>query len=112
MSEWREEGDHVRMLGAVDSLMGRGGDGSGEWQQLLGPIVCSGRGQLCLCLQVLCSEMILDNWEIISGTVAYSSTSNIGNLFREWNKISGYCLEGNVMANNTIYFMRSLTFLL
>lgn len=25
MSEWREEGDHVRILGAVDNLMGRGG---------------------------------------------------------------------------------------
>lgn len=56
--------------------------------------------------------MILDIWKIISGTVAYSSISNIGNLFREWNKVSGCFLEGDVMANNTIYFMRSLTFLL
>lgn len=38
MSEWREGGDHVRMLGAVDSLMGRGGmavvNGSSSWDQL------------------------------------------------------------------------------
>lgn len=38
MSEWREEGDHVRILGAVDNLMGRGGmavvNGSSSWDQL------------------------------------------------------------------------------
>ena len=50
--------------------------------------------------------MILDIWKIISGTVAYSSISNIGNLFREWNKISG-CFEGWVGGGRDGYQLSS-----
>ena len=77
--------DHVKVLAGVPGgwLGGKRRNGSGDWQQLPGPIVCSGRGHLCLCSEVLWLERILDIWKLVSGTVACNSIFNIGNLFRE-----------------------------